>query len=98
MMSSTKGTSPKRSATERRAATTILASGNRRRRSAIAGRAMTASPSQFGARTARHRGSDIGLCIGAIVQDIGDVRGLGLAPPAMHPEPQVRVTPHVHLQ
>ena len=53
IVSSTSGTSPNSGAIDGRAATAIGASGAARRTSAIAGSAMTASPSQFGARMTR---------------------------------------------
>ena len=53
MVSSTSGTRRNSGAIAARAATVIDASGAARRTSAIAGSAMTASPSQFGERMTR---------------------------------------------
>ena len=62
IVSSTSGTSAKSGATDARAATVIDAAGAARRTSAIAGSAITASPSQFGARMTRRFMVWYGVC------------------------------------
>ena len=57
---------------------------------------MTASPSQLG-ETTRTARSGISLRLAQ-----GDVRSgerrIALPPPAVHPQPELRVTPDVHLE
>ena len=63
-----------------------------RRRSPTAGSAMTASPNQFGETTSRRS------ILGHAVMMRRFAGRLSIAPSAMHPEPQMRVPPHIHLQ
>src|SRR5688500_17667225 len=99
--SSTPGTSWNNAATDARAATDSRAPANRRRTSAMAGSAITASPSQFGATTRRREISGIGFRLGLAVvhrQRRAGERRIAVAPAAMHPQPELGMTPYVHLE
>src|SRR5258708_26033727 len=101
MSSSTSGTSEKSGAIAGRAATVIAASGIARRRSAIAGSAMTASPSQFGATISiRFTIVDsLGIALGSRKHARRSrARRRAVSPAAVHPEPEVRMAPHVHFE
>src|SRR5262249_54096350 len=99
------GTSLKSGAMEGRAATVIVVSGEARWTSAIAGSAITASPSQFGARTTR--------CVtGSRLQFFSSLavalnrrkharRAVGrpvLSPAPMHPQPEIGPAADLHLE
>src|SRR5713226_4510278 len=72
------------------AATVIAASGHSRRTSAIAGSAMTASPSQFGATIRRLFNSPWSFVLGP--------GSIFHAPAPMHPEPEIGTPADVHLE
>src|SRR3954467_8350018 len=93
---STPGTSSNRLATERRAATTRRAVAKWRRTSAIAGSAITASPSQFGANTQTVGESAVNPRLGKDDLVAGSLRAV--APPPVHPQPQLGIPPHIHLE
>src|SRR4051812_40115547 len=95
-IASTPGTSSNRLATERRAATTRRTVAKWRRTSAIAGSAITASPSQFGANTHTVGDSAVTPRLGKRGFAAGSLRTL--APPPVHPEPQLGIPPHIHLE
>src|SRR5688572_24686574 len=80
-------------------------SANTRRNAAIAGSAITASPSQFGARRAIRipypRQPLFGDLFSARRREhAGHRRNIRrkVAPAAVHPEPEIGITAHVHLE
>src|SRR5262249_51450347 len=91
--------SRKSGATPARAATTIALDGYARRTAASAGSAITASPSQFGARTiSRSMSATSLLFVAGRGEHALFRRGLDVAPAAMHPEPQAGIAAHVHFE
>src|SRR4029450_13854253 len=80
------------------AAIVIWVSGSAARTDASAGSAMTASPSQFGARITRRAGL-VDISIGRPREHAFHTCARGdVAPAPVHPQPQLRIPAQVHLE